>query len=125
VTIRLLDPPLHEFLPHTPAEIDEVAKAMGVSPKTIKAKTASLHEFNPMLGHRGCRLGVTYPEIYRMQVRAIVEAAVQVKTANKINVHPEIMIRWSGTSKNSTCCAKRLKRSSPKCWAGKRPSSTS
>jgi len=96
VTIRLLDPPLHEFLPHTPAEIDEVAKAMGVSPKTIKAKTASLHEFNPMLGHRGCRLGVTYPEIYRMQVRAIVEAAVQVKTANKINVHPEIMIPLVG-----------------------------
>ncbi len=96
VTIRLLDPPLHEFLPHTPAEIDEVAKAMGVSPKVIKAKTASLHEFNPMLGHRGCRLGVTYPEIYRMQVRAIVEAAVQVKTANKINVHPEIMIPLVG-----------------------------
>jgi len=96
VTIRLLDPPLHEFLPHTPAEIAEVAKAMGVSPKVIKAKTAALHEFNPMLGHRGCRLGVTYPEIYRMQVRAIVEAAVQVKTVNKINVHPEIMIPLVG-----------------------------
>ena len=96
VTIRLLDPPLHEFLPHTPADIKEVAEAMGVSTSKIKTKMESLREFNPMLGHRGCRLGVTYPEIYRMQVRAIVEAAVQVLTKNKIKVHPEIMIPLVG-----------------------------
>ena len=99
VTIRLLDPPLHEFLPHSTAEVAQVAKVMGVSPKKVMAKVESLHEMNPMLGHRGCRLGVTYPEIYRMQVRAIVEAAVQVKTKSKIDVHPEIMIPLVSTWK--------------------------
>jgi len=99
VTIRLLDPPLHEFLPHTAKDIAQVAKALGVSSKKIKAKVESLHEFNPMLGHRGCRLGVSFPEIYRMQVRAIVEAAVQVKKKNRIDVHPEIMIPLVGTWK--------------------------
>jgi len=91
VTIRLLDPPLHEFLPHTDAELKELAKEMGVSFKHLSAKNKSLHEFNPMLGHRGCRLGVTFPEIYEMQVRAIMEAACEV-AKEKIKVIPEIMI---------------------------------
>ncbi len=78
VTIRLLDPPLHEFLPHGEEEIAEVAAAAGVSVDALKRRVAELHEFNPMLGHRGCRLGITYPEIYEMQARAIFEAAVAV-----------------------------------------------
>ncbi|NOZ25405.1 MAG: pyruvate, phosphate dikinase [Nitrospirae bacterium] len=91
VTIRLLDPPLHEFLPHTDAELRELAKEMGVSFKQLSAKNKSLHEFNPMLGHRGCRLGVTFPEIYEMQVRAIMEAACEI-SKEKGKVIPEIMI---------------------------------
>ncbi len=91
VTIRLLDPPLHEFLPNTDAEIKEVAKALKKSVEEVKTKRESLHEANPMLGHRGCRLGVTFPEIYEMQVRAIMEAACECKKA-KIDVKPEIMI---------------------------------
>nr|WP_236643759.1 pyruvate, phosphate dikinase [Sphingorhabdus soli] len=78
VTIRLLDPPLHEFLPHADKDFDEVAAASGVSVEKLRARAAELHEFNPMLGHRGCRLGVTYPEIYEMQARAIFEAAIDV-----------------------------------------------
>ena len=91
VTIRLLDPPLHEFLPHEPAQQKEMASQMGLSPAAVKAKVDSLHEFNPMLGHRGCRLGITYPEIYEMQVEAIIEAALNVKK-RKIRALPEIMI---------------------------------
>ncbi len=91
VTIRLLDPPLHEFLPHTPADIDEVAKALGTPPAAIAQKVAELTEANPMLGHRGCRLAITYPEIYEVQVQAIGEAAAEVAGAG-IAVHPEIMI---------------------------------
>ena len=94
-TIRLLDPPLHEFLPHTDAEINALAKKMKAKPADLKAKVESLHEFNPMLGHRGCRLGVTYPEIYEMQARAIVEAACDL-AAKKIKVKPEIMIPLVG-----------------------------
>ena len=78
VTIRLLDPPLHEFLPHSEEEFAEVAEAAGVGVETLKRRAAELHEFNPMLGHRGCRLGITYPEIYEMQARAIFEAALEV-----------------------------------------------
>lgn len=92
VTIRLLDPPLHEFLPHSEAEIKEVAKAAGVTVDYVKARAHALHESNPMLGHRGCRLGVTYPEIYEMQARAIFEAASEVVKATKEKVIPEIMI---------------------------------
>jgi pyruvate,orthophosphate dikinase len=95
VTIRLLDPPLHEFLPKTDAELEELAREMGVSFKDLKAKNESLHEFNPMLGHRGCRLGITYPEIYEMQVRAIMEAACEL-TQKKVKVLPEIMIPLVG-----------------------------
>ena len=98
VTIRLLDPPLHEFLPHSDKDIAALAKDLGKSADQIKARVASLHEQNPMLGHRGCRLAVTYPEILEMQVRAIIEAAVESKK-NKVKVSPEIMIPLVGTVK--------------------------
>ena len=91
VTIRLLDPPLHEFLPHSDDEIRQVADALGTAPAVVRAKLDEVKEFNPMLGHRGCRLGITYPEIYRMQVRAITEAACAVE-AEGIRVQPEIML---------------------------------
>jgi pyruvate,orthophosphate dikinase len=92
VTIRLLDPPLHEFLPHTEAEIEELAKVMNVSVATLKNKVEFLHEFNPMLGHRGCRLGITFPEIYDMQVQAIMEAACELVKDEGYEIIPEIMI---------------------------------
>ncbi len=96
VTIRLLDPPLHEFLPHTDSEIAEVATGAGVSEESVREVLARLHESNPMLGHRGVRLGVSHPEIYAMQARAIFEAAVQVAKEGK-RVIPEIMIPLVGT----------------------------
>ena len=92
VTIRLLDPPLHEFLPHGDAEIAEVAKAAGVSEAIVKRRLLDLAEANPMLGHRGCRLGISYPEIYEMQARAIFEAAIEVSKDGGDPVIPEIMI---------------------------------
>lgn len=92
VTIRLLDPPLHEFLPHTDKEIDELAASMSVSAEKLKQKVDFLHEFNPMLGHRGCRLGITYPEVYDMQVRAIMEAACSLVKNEGYDIVPEIMI---------------------------------
>ncbi|MHC4604774.1 MAG: pyruvate, phosphate dikinase, partial [Planctomycetota bacterium] len=95
VTIRLLDPPLHEFLPQDKASQAEMARRLGVKPAVVKAKVEQLHEFNPMLGHRGCRLTVTYPAIGRMQARAIIEAALNVKKSGKI-VLPEIMIPLAG-----------------------------
>ncbi|MCI0469706.1 MAG: pyruvate, phosphate dikinase [Nitrospirae bacterium] len=95
VTIRLLDPPLHEFLPHTDKELMDLSQDMGVSFEQLSAKNKSLHEFNPMLGHRGCRLGVTYPEIYEMQVKAIMEAACEL-TKERIKIIPEIMIPLVG-----------------------------
>lgn len=95
VTIRLLDPPLHEFLPHTDEELRELAHEMEVPFEKLKAKNKSLHESNPMLGHRGCRLGVTYPEIYEMQVQAIMEAACEL-SKEKVKVIPEIMIPLVG-----------------------------
>jgi len=91
VTIRLLDPPLHEFLPHGPVEIEEVAAALGRPAAAIAAKVAELTEANPMLGHRGCRLAITFPEIYEIQTRALGEAAAEV-AAEGVAVHPEIMI---------------------------------
>jgi len=96
VTIRLLDPPLHEFVPHDEKSQKELAETMGVKPQLVKARVAQLHEANPMLGHRGCRLSVTYPEILKMQVRAIVEAAVLCKK-KKIDARPEIMHPLVGT----------------------------
>jgi pyruvate,orthophosphate dikinase len=91
LTIRLLDPPLHEFLPHTEAGMAEVAKAAGTNVDTVKARAARLHESNPMLGHRGCRLGITYPEIYEMQAHAIFEAAAEVIMEGE-TIFPEVMI---------------------------------
>ena len=98
VTIRLLDPPLHEFVPHQTATQKELAEKLGLTLEEVKAKVDSLEEFNPMLGHRGCRLGITYPEITEMQARAIIEAALAVK-ARGIDVHPEIMIPLVGSLK--------------------------
>ncbi len=91
VTIRLLDPPLHEFLPTEKKQLEELSKSMGVAVAKLAQRTKDLHEFNPMLGHRGVRLAITYPEIYAMQVRAILEAVAQV-AAEGVDVHPEIMI---------------------------------
>ncbi len=99
VTVRLLDPPLHEFLPHEEAEFAEVATAAGVDIDTLKRRAAELHEFNPMLGHRGCRLGVTYPEIYEMQARAIFEAALDVAEKSGEPPIPEVMIPLVGTKR--------------------------
>ena len=99
VTIRLLDPPLHEFLPHEEAEFAEVAEAAGVEVDTLKRRAAELHEFNPMLGHRGCRLGVTYPEIYEMQARAIFEAAIDVAEKSGNAPIPEVMIPLVATKR--------------------------
>lgn len=98
VTIRLLDPPLHEFLPHTEKEQAEIAKDLGVNLEVVKNRTAQLHEQNPMLGLRGCRLGITYPEVYEMQARAIFEAAVDV-SKNGVKVLPDIMIPLVGFKK--------------------------
>lgn len=107
VTIRLLDPPLHEFIPHEDSQLQELSSEMNVSFDKLKAIRDSLHEFNPMLGHRGCRLGITYPEIYDMQARAIIEAAVKVKK-NGVDVHPEIMIPLVGTLKELKMIKERI-----------------
>ncbi|ASD64410.1 pyruvate, phosphate dikinase [Bdellovibrio bacteriovorus] len=98
VTIRLLDPPLHEFVPHTDEETKELAKRLNTDYERLRSKVKSLHEFNPMLGHRGCRLAITYPEIYQMQVRAIAEAAAQLMAEGK-TLSPEIMIPLVATDK--------------------------
>lgn len=99
VTIRLLDPPLHEFLPKTPAEMEVVARDLGVDLKEIEERANKLHEFNPMLGHRGVRLGISYPEIYEMQARAIFEAVAEVQKKAGKTVIPEIMIPLVATKK--------------------------
>ncbi len=104
VTIRFLDPPLHEFLPQKEKDILEIAKEMKVKPNILKEKIAELHEFNPMLGHRGCRLGITFPEIYDMQTRAVINAAIKVSKkcpvcGKKHKVTPEIMIPLVATTK--------------------------
>ena len=98
VTIRLLDPPLHEFVPHEEASQKEMADEMGISLDEVKSKVDSLHEFNPMLGHRGCRLGTTYPEITEMQARAIFEAAAQLKSEG-VDAKPEVMVPLVGALK--------------------------
>ena len=92
MTIRLLDPPLHEFLPHSEKEIAEVAQAMGADPQKLADRARELHEFNPMLGFRGCRLAIAYPEIAEMQARAIFEAAVETERETGKSVAPEIMV---------------------------------
>jgi pyruvate, orthophosphate dikinase len=97
VTIRLLDPPLHEFLPKTDSEVRAVADALRTSTDTLLEKSRSLHEMNPMLGHRGCRLGISFPEIYDMQAKAILEAACQLVKAEDFKIEPEIMVPFIGT----------------------------
>ena len=110
VTIRLLDPPLHEFLPKTDKEAKDVAKAMGLTIKDVEAAASALHEFNPMMGHRGCRLDVTYPEIGVMQTRAIIKAAIAInKKHPKWNLVPEIMIPLTGEPKELEYVAKIVK----------------
>jgi len=99
MTVRYLDPPLHEFLPKEEADIVALAKDMGVTVERLKAKCAELHEFNPMMGHRGCRLAVTYPEIAKMQTRALMEAAIEVKAEDGYDIVPEIMIPLVGEVK--------------------------
>ncbi len=99
VTIRLLDPPLHEFLPHSAEDVEAVAAATGIDGKKLLQRAKDLHEFNPMLGHRGCRLGITYPEIYEMQARAIFEAAIAVAKSSGSAPIPEIMIPLVATQK--------------------------
>lgn len=108
VTIRLLDPPLHEFLPHEEKEFQAVADAMGVSLAHLKQRANDLHEFNPMLGHRGCRLAITYPEIYEMQARAIFEAAIEVEVETGDTVVPEIMIPLVATHKELSILRERV-----------------
>ncbi len=98
VTVRTLDPPLHEFLPKTDAEIEELSKKVGMAPERLKAKVDAMHEFNPMLGYRGCRLGIEYPEITEMQAQALFEAACELRKAGK-NPYPEVMIPLVGTLK--------------------------
>ena len=109
VTVRLLDPPLHEFLPHDAASQKEMAEVMKISVDKVKSKVESLHEFNPMLGHRGCRLGITYPEIYDMQTRAILQAACRVKK-KKVRVLPEIMIPLVVTQREFTILKDRMEK---------------
>ncbi|KAA5607052.1 pyruvate, phosphate dikinase [Roseospira marina] len=99
VTVRLLDPPLHEFLPHSEAEIADVAAAAKADPALVKSRVTMLQEANPMLGHRGCRLGITYPEVYEMQARAIFEAALEVSETAGTTVLPEVMIPLVGSVK--------------------------
>ena len=98
-TIRFLDPPLHEFVPHSDEEIAELAKEMGLTFEELKATVEDLHEFNPMMGHRGCRLAVSYPEIAEMQTRAVIEAALDVKANKGYDIVPEIMIPLVGEIK--------------------------
>ena len=109
VTIRLLDPPLHEFLPSTEAQISAVARDMNWGFVELRNKVNQLHETNPMLGHRGCRLGITYPEVYEMQVRAIFQAACDVKK-DGIDVRPEVMIPLVGTVKELQLTTEMVRR---------------
>ena len=99
MTVRYLDPPLHEFLPTDEEDIKQLAKDMGVTVEHLKEKCTELHEFNPMMGHRGCRLAVTYPEIAKMQTRALMEAAIEVKEEDGYDIVPEIMLPWVGEKK--------------------------
>lgn len=108
VTIRLLDPPLHEFLPHSESEIAELAKSLNITVELIKERISRLHESNPMLGHRGCRLGITYPEIYDMQIRAILHAANEVAKEKGFYLNPEIMIPLVGSPAEFDFLKKRV-----------------
>ncbi len=109
-TVRLLDPPLHEFLPHDEEGQQGMADAMGVSLDQVKETVEALKEANPMLGHRGCRLGLTYPEVSDMQVRAIIEAAINVKRNENVDVHPEIMIPLAGNAEELRIARERAEK---------------
>ena len=109
VTVRLIDPPLHEFLPKTEEEMKKLSKLMNIELEEIKERLESLHEVNPMLGHRGCRLGITYPELYEMQAKAIIDAALEVKS-NGIEVNPEIMIPLVGSDKELGYLRQRIEK---------------
>jgi pyruvate,orthophosphate dikinase len=109
VTIRLLDPPLHEFLPKDEGEMQSTAKDLGRNVEDVRAAATALHEFNPMLGHRGCRLGITYPEIYEVQVEAILEAAAAAKREG-VDVRPEIMVPLVGIKEELTQLREMIKR---------------
>lgn len=103
MTIRFLDPPLHEFLPTKEEDIAEIAGELNITVDELKAVIASLHEFNPMMGHRGCRLAVTYPEIAEMQTTAVINAAITVnKEHPEYKIVPEIMIRWLARLRSSS-----------------------
>ena len=119
VTIRLLDPPLHEFLPHTETEIGEVAAAAGVEPRVVRRRLKELEEANPMLGLRGCRLGIVYPEIYEMQVQAIVEAALEVEARSGTAVVPEIMVPLVGSARELELVGERLRKVAERVMAEK------
>ncbi|MEJ7735188.1 MAG: putative PEP-binding protein, partial [Polyangiaceae bacterium] len=118
VTIRLLDPPLHEFLPQEPGQLVDLARTMNVSVQALERKKEELHEFNPMLGHRGCRLAVTFPEIYEMQVRAILEAACEV-VADGVEVYPEIMIPLAMTRRELVLMRELVERVAEQVFAEK------
>ena len=117
VTIRLLDPPLHEFLPHTDAEIRSLADKIGVSYEKLLRRTEELHENNPMLGHRGCRLAISYPEIAEMQTRAIMEAAIEVSEEKGFNIVPEIMIPLTSSAKEMAYIKDIVAQEAEKCKA--------
>jgi pyruvate,orthophosphate dikinase len=119
VTIRLLDPPLHEFLPHSEAEIGEVAAAAGVEVRVVRRRLKELEEANPMLGLRGCRLGIVYPEIYEMQVQAIVEAALEVEARTGTAVVPEIMVPLVGSARELELVGERLRKVAERVMAEK------
>ncbi len=117
VTIRLLDPPLHEFLPHTDEEIKELSEQIDVPYEKLAKKVQELHEFNPMLGHRGCRLAVTYPEIAEMQAEAIIMAAIELKKEKGMNIKPEIMIPLVGFKEELKFVKKTVVETIEKCFA--------
>ena len=119
VTIRLLDPPLHEFLPHSETEIGEVAAAAGVEARVVRRRLKELEEANPMLGLRGCRLGIVYPEIYEMQVQAIVEAALEVEARSGTAVVPEIMVPLVGSARELELVGERLRKVAERVMAEK------
>jgi pyruvate,orthophosphate dikinase len=118
-TIRLLDPPLHEFLPHGDAEFADIALSTGLPVEQLRRRADELHEFNPMLGHRGCRLGITYPEIYEMQARAIFEAACDVAEASGEAVVPEVMIPLVGTKKELSILKRLVEQAASEVFAEK------
>ena len=116
VTIRLLDPPLHEFLPKTEADINQLSEQFGISKEAIETKTVELHEFNPMLGHRGCRLAVTYPEIAEMQTEAILTAALEVAKEKGYKIKPEIMVPLVGNVKELRFVKNTIDETAKKCF---------